>query len=1115
MASLIFTIAGQSIGASIGGSFLGVSAATWGGAIGGLVGNLLFPQKLPDVSRHGPRLSDLTIQTSAYGRAIPWVRGTRRMEGNNIFWAPPLEEVPVTTTEEVGGKGGPSQTVSQTEYRYYASFALGLQSGEMAGVRRIWINKELRYSIDAMASPATVIASAELGDVAVYPGSETQAVDSVMEAVDGTGNTPAYLGTAYLRFNRLDVTQWRTIPPIDVETVSQGNLGPLQRFFEVVDASADQITNYVFYAEERKEIWGTYPKTNAPQVVIFDMVSQTTQQLDLSVLVSGIDGFTGTGPHGCVDNSNGIFWAACRNTSAQNIIVAIDMASKAVKFTWNASIVTAPVAVLNVIGQTMLARMSGSAGVRLYTWTEGGLSTLLKDPGMSLYYDVTVERDPEDIDGEWWLIASSTQIGKVSALSGGTLYTIPSSRTAKQHKPAISWSRRTMFFLATLSLTDYLMSIDLDTGAFNTLYTGSNLDDVNSLSFSEELDAILGQWWDEPSDTGGYRLFDPDTGALIADYNLPVSSPYSGGELATEFAHIVGKFCYTSARGYLQEFRFQVFQPDNPTLQSIVEDLCYEVGLHPSQVDATALGSVLVHDFALMDINSARSGLENLLMPYMAAAVEAGTKLVFFMRGAVPAVTITDDDLAADNYGTRDRSRIKVRRIQSVEVPKDIRVMYRNYEKNYLEGSQYARSQAHDGRDIQEIAMHVGLSDVEAAQIAKKLMFGTASARLEIEFNTTVKYDNYLPGTVMTIEAAGTQYTVYTTSKRNELPSLIRWRGVTEEPAIYSQSDAAAAEMPPAVSAVRGIEPALVEYMDIPLLRPEDEGCGIYVAMGPAARGCEIWKSTDGVNYNPTGMVLTATAAIGFASTALPNYVGGNTIDSASTVTVVLNPDSPALDSLTYAEFMFGRRAILIGNELVLCKEAELIATNTYKLSVFLRARGGTDQYLSTHAAGERVVVLSPDTVRRMAMSVADIGTTVYFKAVAFGRTLAQSIAKAISFQSVGQKPLSPINVEGWRDAGATNNWYIRCVRRDRMAVGWHGADTPMSEATLSFDWEFYDSTYAILKGTVANVTTEEFVYTSAEQFAHFGGNQTTLYYRVYQNSAQVGRGFYAQGVLS
>ena len=69
---------------SVGGIVGNMIAPGIGGAIGfmagTLLGNLLDPPKI-----EGPRLNDLKLQTSEYGRPIPILYGTMRMSGNCIW----------------------------------------------------------------------------------------------------------------------------------------------------------------------------------------------------------------------------------------------------------------------------------------------------------------------------------------------------------------------------------------------------------------------------------------------------------------------------------------------------------------------------------------------------------------------------------------------------------------------------------------------------------------------------------------------------------------------------------------------------------------------------------------------------------------------------------------------------------------------------------------------------------------------------------------------------------------------------------------------------------------------------------------------------------------------
>jgi hypothetical protein len=103
MAVLALGVVGSALGSAIG---IGASTGWLGGV---LIGNLLFGGgKGQNVE--GPRLNDLSVQTSTYGSAIPLVYGAMRMSGN-VIWSTPLKETR-TVKKTSGGKGGGKEVVA-------------------------------------------------------------------------------------------------------------------------------------------------------------------------------------------------------------------------------------------------------------------------------------------------------------------------------------------------------------------------------------------------------------------------------------------------------------------------------------------------------------------------------------------------------------------------------------------------------------------------------------------------------------------------------------------------------------------------------------------------------------------------------------------------------------------------------------------------------------------------------------------------------------------------------------------------------------------------------------------------------------------------------------------
>src|SRR5271170_7543068 len=137
MASIVLGAVGAAVGAETGlpfGSLVGKLA-------GEVLGDFLTPaRKLRPLN--GPRLADLGVQTSTYGKMIPVVYGMMRI-GGNIIWSQPIQETTTTTTQTAGGKGGGGKvSQKQTTYSYYITLAIGICEGPLDAVPRIWADAE-------------------------------------------------------------------------------------------------------------------------------------------------------------------------------------------------------------------------------------------------------------------------------------------------------------------------------------------------------------------------------------------------------------------------------------------------------------------------------------------------------------------------------------------------------------------------------------------------------------------------------------------------------------------------------------------------------------------------------------------------------------------------------------------------------------------------------------------------------------------------------------------------------------------------------------------------------------------------------------------------------------
>jgi hypothetical protein len=225
MASLVLGAVGSAIGPSLFGagfSFLGVTVtgAEIGGALGTFIGSEIDSALMPGqhINRRGPRISDVNIQASTEGAAVPRLYGRCRAAGQ-LLWATRFKET-VTTKTSGGGKGiGGGPTVTETDYTYSISFAVGLCAGAITSIGRVWADGNL---IDLSQFTTRL-----------YTGTETQDADPLIEEIEGAGNTPAYRGLAYIVFEDMPLANFgNRIPQLSFEVVRP--VGTLEQMVRAV-----------------------------------------------------------------------------------------------------------------------------------------------------------------------------------------------------------------------------------------------------------------------------------------------------------------------------------------------------------------------------------------------------------------------------------------------------------------------------------------------------------------------------------------------------------------------------------------------------------------------------------------------------------------------------------------------------------------------------------------------------------------------------------------------------------------------------------------------------------------------------------------------------------------
>ncbi len=190
MATLILTAIGTAIGGPV------------GGAIGAMIGQQADLALFKPKARRGPRLTELSVQTSVYGTEIPALHGSMRVAGS-VIWATDLIE---RKTRQGNGKGRPDSI----GYSYSASFAVALSARPIHSIGRIWADGSLLRGADGQFRQAVAMR--------VYRGLPDQPPDPLIAADVGPDACPAHHGLAYVMFEDLALADFgNRIPSLTFE----------------------------------------------------------------------------------------------------------------------------------------------------------------------------------------------------------------------------------------------------------------------------------------------------------------------------------------------------------------------------------------------------------------------------------------------------------------------------------------------------------------------------------------------------------------------------------------------------------------------------------------------------------------------------------------------------------------------------------------------------------------------------------------------------------------------------------------------------------------------------------------------------------------------------------
>ncbi|NCC03455.1 MAG: hypothetical protein EOM37_05330 [Proteobacteria bacterium] len=1068
MAVLALGLVGAGLTSAIG---IGASIGWMGGVV---LGNLLFGGSKGS-NTEGSRLSDLSVQSSTYGGTIQLVYGTMRVSGN-VIWSTPLKETRHVSRQS-GGKGGGGSSTTTT-YTYSVSFAIGLCAGPVSTVRRVWADTKLIYDATASNTQAT---EKYPGVVRIHTGAEDQQPDSTMEMHLGAGNVPGYRGLCFLTFTDLQLADFANrIPNISAEIVASGDM----------DCDAVIMPKVSGMFREGGVIdpaRGTLIGMSADRIYRYDLVNGTLA-LNTPLVNDAYGDLRGLDSEGYLYHATDAYGVGMHLCKRNPDTLAMVAKTKA----------RVPFSVSGfVLGDRIFVHRSRCA----------------YDLNFSLVADLSeflpsADEAPmcADADGPYWQAASDKiRRVEVDILGNGDVAEWDvSAWTGGQRPNIIFWDDTTGHLFFKLNLLHRIVKWHPDNGFAGyvdgvSLAVGYTLQD--DYTFPQK-----GRLWATNDVTA--TLVDLVSMRVEKTINL---LPYLPTH-ATHFCGCYEKFTHSAiimtGDGEVK-YPLERYGSDQVSLVSIISDLCARAGLAPTdillnEVDQSVRGYVMNHRATMRDV------LEPLLGSFFIDAVETDGVLHFIPRGQDVVAAIPYDDLGTVEGATEENPvRLVETRDQELELPLRIDLTHYDPDRDYQSNTQNAarNSNAVTTKDQQTVELSIVLSADEAAQVAEKTLTNAWIGRTTASFNLSPKWLRLNPTDVVELLLKDATLKLRLTQVDFGGNNIVACQAVAEDEIAYlSNAKGASVALPSAIIPISTPISALI--MDIPMLRAEDDGLGLYYAFGiKSAGGAGLYRSPDGVTWDIIG-TGSEIPTYGWASSVLAAPLSPWSWDETNKVQISLS--SGTLDSKTALEVLNWVNAALLGNEIIQWRNATLLAENLYELSGLLRGRRGTEWATGSHAIGDKFVVLATGSLYRMAMASTQIGQTAYYKALPSGGDWDDAAQTSQKFNAASLRCFSPVHVKGARDE--LGNLTLTWARRTRWNGEWlDEIDIPLFEAEEAYQID-------ILKGSAVvrtiSATATSTTYSAVDQTTDFGAAQSVLSVAVYQMNSTIGRGYAATAIV-
>jgi hypothetical protein len=510
-----------------------------------------------------------------------------------------------------------------------------------------------------------------------------------------------------------------------------------------------------------------------------------------------------------------------------------------------------------------------------------------------------------------------------------------------------------------------------------------------------------------------------------------------------------------------------------------------------TDIDVTGVEGV-VDGFMLDRPLSARDALEGLLQLFALDAVESNGILKFRNRRTLSDIVISVNDLVEENASSAIFSQT---RAQETELPSVVRLGYVEASLDYRSAAVHQRkNDTGSSREI-NISLPAAVGQALAQARVDVALEEAWAARERAQFILPPQFASVEAGDVLQIGTERWRVIAIADGTARKIEA------VAYDPAVYEPPPAKARTSSATTAQVFGKPDAVM----FDLATSSNNAAPWVAAQATPWPGSLALYRKSGASSFIFNRLLSKQATL---ATTLNPWPAGlqHRIDYSFTLDIVMRYGACA--SISKDELLNGGNLAALGDasgyEIIQFQNAELIASNTYRLSGFLRGQGGSEaEILSSRNAGQNFILLN-SAVSQLDTSLNEATLNNTWRIGPSSLDHGHAAFLEFTFQGLIRtlRPLRPTFLKSMSDAQGIHLSWIRRTRID--GDSWDLAEVPLAEATELYKLDIFNG--AVLQRSIT-IASPNYLYATADILADFGVTPSNLTLRVAQLSAIYGAG--------